>query len=63
MFKPRVDEEDILWFVALQENVVFLTQKARAHDTFVINFVVSSTTICGVYCGIFYFKLTLGFGT
>jgi hypothetical protein len=46
-----------LLLLALQENLIFFTQKGATHDTVVLNCVFScikSVPICGVYCGIYY---------
>jgi hypothetical protein len=43
--------------------VVFATQKVVAHDTCVdklCDFIHNNA--CGVYCGIYYYNLTLGYG-
>jgi hypothetical protein len=42
----------------LQENVVFLKQKAMSHDTCEVNFVIHPLqyTMCDVYCDMYYIK-------
>jgi len=47
--------------LTLQENVVFVSKKAAAHDTCEVNFMVSplQCRICDVYCGIYYIKMAI----